>query len=231
MQLFFSLLYTSAYPCTHCITWAPLYTFVYTNVHFCVDLCIPLCAYYCHFVYFVHLERKPLVITLQEHATIFFRPGIFNKRESLTDIVRLKPLPAVTITLCYTENCIINMLLLTTVVSLKDNPSFIIVVLKLWTIEMLDPWGMVEWLIDKFILCLKSAPKTLHAQSWNKVLSNGDLSVGLNPDERSESIWHKCPNLCGKLIVIRSERKETGHRFSLCQTYTHVAFVGEEAYV
>ena len=172
MQLFFSLLYTSAYPCTHCITWAPLYTFVYTNVHFCVDLCIPLCAYYCHFVYFVHLERKPLVITLQEHATIFFRPGIFNKRESLTDIVRLKPLPAVTITLCYTENCIINMLLLTTVVSFIHY-----VVLKLWTIEMLDLLCMVECLIDKFIPCLRSALIMLHAQSlcsWNKVLSNGD---------------------------------------------------------
>lgn len=142
MQLFFSLLYTSAYPCTHCITWAPLYTFVYTNVHFCVDLCIPLCAYYCHFVYFVHLERKPLVITLQEHATIFFRPGIFNKRESLTDIVRLKPLPAVTITLCYTENCIINMLLLTTVVSFIHYCCF-------KTLNHWNAWSVVYgWMFD-----------------------------------------------------------------------------------
>ena len=140
MQLLSSLLYTSAYPCTHCITWAPLYTFVYTNVHFCVDLCIPLRAYYCHFVYSVHLERKPLVITLQEHATIFFRPGIFNKRESLTDIVRLKPLPAVTITLwCYTENCIINMLLLTTV------SSFI----HYWTLYHWNAWSVgYGWTID-----------------------------------------------------------------------------------
>ena len=101
-----------------CIIWAPLYTFVYTNVH---SLCRSLYTSLCILLPFCILCTTPWRKITSDHfmktCHNFFPPRINHKRESPTDIVRLKHFPAVTITLCYTETCIINMLLLLTVSS------------------------------------------------------------------------------------------------------------------
>ena len=114
----FAPLYTFAYPSTHCIIWAPLYTFVYTNVH---PLCRSLYTSLCILLPFCILCTTPWRKITSDHfmktCHNFFPPRNNHKRESPTDIVRLKHFPAVTITLCYTETCIINMLLLLTVSS------------------------------------------------------------------------------------------------------------------
>ena len=189
-------------------------TFVYFCMHKCTLLCRSLYTSLCILLPFCILCTTPWRKTTSDHfmktCHNFFPPRNNHKRESPTDFVRLKLLPAVTITLCYTENCIINMLLLTAVSSfiIKWSQCF-----KGWNARSVVWW---DWMSDQtrtggawevlWVCCLFKVWKI-----WNK-MSNGDVSW-LEPRWAKWFNPTKCPNLCGKLIPVRE--KETEHRFSL----------------
>ena len=198
-------------------------TFVYFCMHKCTLLCRSLYTSLCILLPFCILCTTPWRKTTSDHfmktCHNFFPPRNNHKRESPTDFVRLKLLPAVTITLCYTENCIINMLLLTAVSSFIIN----------WSQCFKDYLGSVvwwDWMSDQtrtggawevlWVCCLFKVWKI-----WNK-MSNGDVSW-LEPRWAKWFNPTECPNLCGKLIMSRSERKKLSIGLVSRQTYTHEA--------
>ena len=161
-----------------------------TVVYFCMHkytlLCRSLYTSLCILLPFCILCTTPWRKTTSDHfmktCHNFFPPRNNHKRESPTDFVRLKLLPAVTITLCYTENCIINMLLLTTVSSFIINWSQCFKDYLGWNAWSVVWWG---WVSDQ--TRTSGALSMLYVQIMKNLEKNWAMVISV--DSSPDLIW------------------------------------------